>query len=448
MLVFFLVVIDVSAVTVAFPSIAEDFGVSTASLGWIVSGYNITVAALLLVAGRLGDSLGRKKVFIPGVAIFMVGSALSGIAPTPLLLVGARVLQAVGGAILSPTALAVVLADFPASKRSTVIGITGATGGLGAVAGPALGSVVIDLWSWRGIFLLNVPICLLVLFLAPRLLRESKDPDATGRIDFLGVPIGTAGIVLVMLAIVQAESWGLADPRGIAIFVVGLALVWALVKRSQGHREPLLELELYRSGSFRSSSLGVAFYSLAFTSGFLVSSLLLQSLWKQSIRTTGVALMVAPFLTAVFAPLSGRMADRLGHRWILTGGSLLCAAGYFLSFLLLDGSPQVFSRFVPISVLLGIGIGATIATWSSAALSDVGPAKFGTAAAMLRTVQQVFYALGISIVLALITAGTGVGGLQGFRWAWLFVAAMYTVAAVLTAATFPSGTSSQRAAQG
>lgn len=153
---FFLVVIDVSAVKVAFPSIRDDFEVSDATLGWVISGYNITVASLLMVAGRYADSIGRKKLFLPGVAIFMLGSMLSGLAPSAGMLIAARVVQGVGGAIISPTAIAVVLPAFPAHKRSTVIGITGATGALGAVAGPALGAFITDAWSWRGIFLINV----------------------------------------------------------------------------------------------------------------------------------------------------------------------------------------------------------------------------------------------------------------------------------------------------
>ena len=149
-LVFFLVVIDVSAVNVALPSIRDDFGVAESTLGWIISGYNIAVAALLLVAGRYADSLGRKRLFIPGVAIFAVGSMLSAVAPSAGALIAARVVQGIGGAIIAPTAIAVVLPDFPPNKRSTVIGLTGATGALGAVVGPALGAFITDVWSWRG----------------------------------------------------------------------------------------------------------------------------------------------------------------------------------------------------------------------------------------------------------------------------------------------------------
>ncbi len=304
-LVFFLVVVDVSAVNVAFPSIADDLGASRSTLSWIISAYNIMVATGLLPAGRLADSIGRKKVFVPGVAIFLAGSLASGLAPSVGWLIAARVLQAFGGAIISASAIAVVLPGFPFHRRGMVIGIAGATAGLGGVAGPAVGSVLIDLFSWRAIFLINVPVCLLILFLAPRLLLESKDPNATGRIDLLGAPIGTAAVALIMFGVVQSESWGLGDPRSIALVVVGLALLPVVIWRSGNHPDPLLDLELFSIRSFSSTSFGIAIYSAAFTSGFLVNSLLLQDLWDQSITTTGLALVLAPALAAIGSPVAG-----------------------------------------------------------------------------------------------------------------------------------------------
>ncbi len=443
-LVFFLTVIDISAVNVAFPSISDDFGVSTSQLSWIISGYNITVATGLLLAGRLADSIGRKKVFLPGVAVFMAGSFLSGVAPSVEALIAARILQAVGGAIVSASSLAVVLPEFPLSKRGSVIGIAGATGALGAVAGPALGSALIEASSWRAIFLINVPLCLVILAISPRLLRESKDPRASGRIDLLGVPIGTVAIALVMFGIVQSESWGLSDPRIIALLVIGLALFPVLIWRSARHPEPLLDLELFGIRSFASANTGAAFFSSAFTAGFLVNSLLLQDLWDQSITTTGLALVPAPLLAAVCSPVAGRYADRSGHRWLLGVGSALCGLAFVLYLWILDESPAVFDRFVPVSLILGVGVGMSIASWSSAGLSDIAPAKFGIANATIRTVQQCFFALGVAVAVTLLAAGADRTELTGFRWAWTWVAAAYLASAVVIMVTFPAGSSEDR----
>ncbi|MEL7210962.1 MAG: MFS transporter, partial [Actinomycetota bacterium] len=194
--------------------------------------------------------------------------------------------------------------------------------------GPALGSALISAFDWRSIFLINVPLGLVVLVLAPRYMRESSDPDATGRIDGIGVAIGTASVALVMFAIVQSEQWGLADPRIWAMAVVGLALLPALIRRSRNHPEPLLDLELFRYRSFAAASAGVAFYGLAFTSGALVNSLVLQDLWQQDLAVVGAAFVPGPLLATLVSPITGSVADRIGHRWVLGLGCLLCAVGY------------------------------------------------------------------------------------------------------------------------
>ncbi len=444
-LVFFLVVVDVSAVNVAFPSIEDDLGSSRSTLSWIISAYNIVVATGLLPAGRLADSLGRKRMFVPGVAIFLVGSLACGLAPGVGWLIAARVVQAVGGSIISATAIAVVLPEFPFDRRGMVIGIAGATAALGGVAGPALGSILIDAFGWRSIFLINVPACLAILLLAPRLLRESKDPAASGRIDLLGAPLGTVAVALIMFGVVQSEAWGLADPRSIALVVVGLALLPVLIWRSARHPEPLLDLDLFAIRSFSSTSAGVAVYSLAFTSGFLVNSLLLQDLWDQSITTTGLALVFSPVLAAVGSPIAGSLADRIGHRWILGVGSALCGLANIGYLLALDDEPAVFTRFVPLSLIVGVGIGLSISSWSSAGLADVAPARFGVANATIRTVQQCAFALGVSVVITLLTVGGDRTPLTGFRFAWLWVGGCYLASAVLIVLTFPAGSSRDRA---
>ncbi|MFK8023158.1 MAG: MFS transporter [Ilumatobacter sp.] len=444
-LVFFLSVIDVSAVNVAFPSIREDFEVSESTLGWIISGYNVVVASLLLVAGRYADSYGRKKLFLPGVAIFMVASALCAVAPSAEFLIAARVLKGVGGAIIAPTAIAVVLPDFPANKRSTVIGIAGATGALGAVVGPALGAFVTDAWSWRGIFWINVPLSLTVLAVGPRLLRESKNPDATGRVDLVGVPIGTFGVGLVMFAIVRSEDWGVFDPRVLGIAAAGLFLLWMLVRRSREHPEPLLELDLFRLRSFASTNAGLLIYSMAFTSGFLVNSLLLQDLWDQPLSVVGLALVPSPLLATFISPVAGRLADRVGHRWILAAGSALCGVPYLAYTVILDAEPTVWNVFVPVGMLVGIGVGLSVATWASAGLADVRPAQFGTANATVRTTQQLGYALGISVVVAILADVSLDPQISDFRWAWGFVGGCYLVSAAVVALTFPPGNSDSRA---
>lgn len=443
--VVFLVVIDVSAVNVAFPSIREDFAVSDSTLSWIIGAYNIVVGSLLMLSGRLADSIGRRKVYLPGVAIFGLGSALCALSPSAGWLIAARVVQAVGGSITLAAGFAVMLPEFPASRRSTAIGIAGATGALGAVVGPVVGSILIDLASWRGIFWLNVPLCVFVLIIGPRWLSESRDPEATGRIDMVGVVIGTSAVALLMFAIVQSESWGVLDARIIGLFVVGLLLIPLLIQRSRSHPEPLIDLTLFRYQSFSSVNLGVFFYGLAFTSGFLATSLFLQDVWDLPIREVGLALAPAPILAGIISPLSGSLADRIGHRWILGVGCLASALGFGLMVLLLGEDPQVWTRFVPLALLSGIGTGLTVATWSSAGISDVPMRQFGVAGATYNTLRQAAYGLGISVVVTLIAAAGEDTMLSGVRWAFAFVAGGYVLAALAVMATFPSGSASDRA---
>jgi MFS family permease len=341
-----------------------------------------------------------------------------------------------------------MLPEFPPSRRSTAIGIAGATGSLGAVAGPAVGSVLIDLSSWRAIFFLNVPLCILVLIIGPRLLTESKDPNASGRIDPIGVPVGTASVGLIMFAIVQSESWGVSDLRVISMLIVGITLIPVLIRRSRVHPEPMIDLDLFKFQSFKSANIGVTFYGLAFTAGFLVNSLMLQEVWDLPIRQVGLALIPGPMFAAVVSPISGRMADRYGHRWILGAGCIVTGLSYAFYAAVLDSSPQVYNIFVPVSILSGIGVGLTVATWSSAGLSDIPQAKFGVASSTYNTLRQAAYALGISVSITLIAAASDVPdvtNMKGIRWAWTWVAVCYMFAAASVMLTFPSGSSHDRA---
>ena len=437
-LAFFLAVADMSAVNVGFPSLAAEFGGSTTAASWVVSGYNVTVGALLLSAGRLADSIGRKRVFVPGVGLFLAGSVAAGAAPALAWLIAARVVQGAGSAAIAATALAVVLPTVPRHRRSLAIGIAGAVGSLGAVAGPALASLAIEVWSWRGIFLLNVPVGLVVLALAPRLLSESRDPGAGSRIDQLGVILGAGAVAAVMLAIVVSTEPGVGPILSLSLLIVGAVGSVAVIGRSRRHPAPVVALDLLAVPSFRSVNVAVAAWSLGFASGFLANSLFLQRHWNLPIATVGKVLVVSPLVAALVSPLAGRLADRVGHRWILATGCALCAVGYgALQFAVAD-DPQVWTRFAPITAIIGAGVGATVAGWPAAALSDVEPHRFGTADATVRTTQQVCYALGIAVVVTLLAAPEG-AGLLAHRQAWSFIALMFGCAAVVIAATFPAG---------
>jgi EmrB/QacA subfamily drug resistance transporter len=201
----FLVSLDVTIVNIAFPEMLEDFETTRAELSWVLSAYNIAFAACLLTSGRLADRFGRRRIFYIGLLTFTTASALCGMAPTEEALIAARVVQAMGGALIMPASLALVLPEFPMERRSAAIGVWGAVGGLAAAIGPVLGGALIDVIGWRGLFFLNAPVCLLAFLFARKLLVESREPNAHGLPDIVGAVLATSGVALIVLGIVEGE---------------------------------------------------------------------------------------------------------------------------------------------------------------------------------------------------------------------------------------------------
>ncbi|WP_420432017.1 MFS transporter [Candidatus Poriferisocius sp.] len=440
----FMVVVDVSIVNVAFPSIQKSLGASNAALSWIVSGYSITVGSFLLLSGRLADRQGRRKMFNLGLAIFAVGSLFSGVAPEVEVLIAARVVQAMGGSLIMPSSLAMVLPEFPVSRRSAAIGMWGAMGALGAAFGPSIGALLIEGLGWRWIFYVNLPIAALVFMASTRLVRESRDEDSEGRLDVVGVPMGTLALALVMVAIVQGEGWGYGDPRIVVFAVVGVVLLPFVVWRSRSHPNPLLDLSLFSYRSFSSATASFGLYALGFVPGFLMSSLLLQDLWGLSVLEAGLGLTPGPIMASALSVPIGRMADRWGHRWLLTSGVALCGLSYLWLLLLAGESSAYFAVFLPSSIVLGTGVGLSIATFVSAAMCDISPSRFAIANATTRTVQQVCFALGIAVVVALFSSAPADDMLVGFQRAWIWVIASFGASAALIMAAFPAGTATRR----
>lgn len=437
----FLVVIDVSVVNVALPSITADFEATTTQLSWVVSGYNIALASLLLLAGRLADRRGRRRTFMTGVVGFLIGSALCGLAPNAGALIAARVVQAVGGAMLTPASLAMVLPQFPLAKRGVAIGVWGAMGALGAAFGPSVGALLIEASNWRLIFLINVPIGVLVVLAATRFVPESRDETSTGPLDLVGVPVGVVGVALVMWGIVRSEEHGWSNISVWGLVAVGLVLLPVVVWRSARHPAPLLDLSLFRARSFSVATAAFWFYSLGFTAGFLLNSFLLQRLWGMSVLATGFALTPGPIVGALSSAPLGGVADRIGHRWVVSAGALLCSGSY-LWLRLAAGEEQEFVRvFLPATLSLGLGVGATIAGMQSAAMSEIAPHQFASANATIRTLQQVGYAIGISVALTLAAALDLAGFQAGYTW----VVAAFALAALVVAVLYPSGSAASRA---
>jgi EmrB/QacA subfamily drug resistance transporter len=371
----FLTVLDVTAVNVAFPSIERDLDASSRSLSWIVSGYSVTLASLFLLAGRVADRVGRRQTFIGGLLVFLLGSFLVGVAPGVELLIAARVVQATGGSFLLISGLSLVLPAFPVARRSSAIGVIGIFGALGGAVGPTVGALLVDLWSWRLIFLINPPIGLIVLALGARFLPDPPGEDPEGRIDAIGVPVGVAGVALFLLGIIQSESWGFSDARVVALLIGGLALIPVAVYRSSHHPRPLLDLDLFKIRSFSVATTSFFLFACGFIPSLLLQSLVLQTLWDMPVSRAGLALTPWPAAAAVFSYPAGRLGDRFGHRWVCTIGALLIAGAHLYLALRLGSDQEYWAVFFPSAVVAGLGSGLTVINFQAAALSDVAPAS-------------------------------------------------------------------------
>ena len=272
-LVGFMVAMEITIISIARNEIAAAFpDAGSATLSWVITAYNIGVASLLLPAGWMADRYGRKKVFLCGLAAFIVGSLLSGIATTPSLLIAARVIQSIGGAAQYPAGLALLLSAFPIERRMRAIGVWGAVSGLAAALAPSLGALLIEGFGWRAVFLINVPVALVALIAGRSWLRESTGAEVSEKVDLLSVPMASLGIGVLLVGLVQGGSWGWTSPLILGAFVAGILMLATFFRRSLVHPEPLFDLGLFRIRSFAIANIGSVFFLVAFFSWTWIST--------------------------------------------------------------------------------------------------------------------------------------------------------------------------------
>src|SRR4051794_19042191 len=306
----FMAFLDVTIVNVAFPSIRTAFpAASLPSLSWVLNAYNIVFAALLVPAGRLADLLGRRRLFFWGLLLFVVASCLCGLAWSVPVLVGARVLQAAGAALLVPTSLGLLLPEFPVSQRATATALWGAVGGVAAATGPSLGGLLISWSDWRLVFFVNLVLGAAAWVPARRLLRETRDPDRGAVPDALGIGLLAGGVGLLSLAIVEAPSWGWGSARVVGAFLLAGVALGAFVWRSARVAHPVLELALFRVRSFAVACLGLLLFSLGFYALLLANILFLTGVWGYSTLHAGIAVTPGPLMAALSSAIAGRAID-------------------------------------------------------------------------------------------------------------------------------------------
>jgi EmrB/QacA subfamily drug resistance transporter len=424
--------LDATAVNVALPAIGRELGSSLAGLQWTVTGYTLALAALILLGGSLGDRYGRRRVFLVGVVWFALASLICGLAPNTGLLVAARVLQGMGGALLTPGSLALVQASFRPEHRPQAIGLWSALSGIAGLVGPFLGGLLVDLASWRLIFLLNVPVAAVVVVVAVRHVPESGGTGLRGPFDVAGAVLGAGALGGVSYALIQAgeerASVGVPVAAG-----VGVAAGVAFVVRERRVRDPLLPLGLFADRRFTGANLTtLAVYAgLGGISLFLV--LQLQTVLGYDATAAGAAMLPTIALITLLSPAAGALAQRVGARLPMTVGPLLTAAGT-LWLVGVDGSAPYAVEVLPGSVLQGVGMGLTVAPLTATVLAAAPDALTGVASGVNNAVARAAQLLAV----AALPVAVGLGGddyaepaalTSGYRAAMLVCAGLFAAGA-------------------
>ena len=401
----FMVVLDIAIVNVALPSIQDDLGFSQENLQWVISAYALVFGGFLLLGGRAADLLGRRRIFLVGIVVFTLASLLAGLAWSEASLIGARALQGLGAAIITPAALSILSTTFVEGReRNIALGVWGAVGGFGAAAGVLLGGILTDALSWEWIFFVNIPIGVVGFALAPVLLAESRDARVKS-FDLPGAVLVTGGLSLLVYAITEAGRDGWLAGQTIAFFATSLALLAGFVGWELRHPEPLMRFGILRTKTVTGANVAGFIMGTAMFSMFLMLTLYMQQVLGYSAMKTGVAYLAVAGTAILWSAVAAQLVTRIGVRPVLTVGMTMLTGGlvYFTQ-VSVDGT--YLNDLLPGFLLIGVGIGFSFVPISIAALAGVQPAEAGLASGLINTSQQIGGALGIAALSTIATSQT------------------------------------------
>ncbi|MCW3041485.1 MAG: transporter [Solirubrobacterales bacterium] len=387
-----MLLLDITVVNVALPDISKDLKTSFSDLQWVVDAYALSLAALLLTAGSLADLLGRKRIFIGGLAIFTFASLLCGLAGSPLVLELARGLQGVGGAAMFATSLALLAATFQGAQRGAAFGIWGATTGGAVAVGPLVGGVLTEHVSWESIFFINVPIGILAVLAAGRVLEESKGPAA--RVDLPGFLTFSGGLFFLIFALVRGNAEGWSSGIIVGFLIAAAVLLPLFVLLESRRSDPMLDLSLFRKPAFTGAAISAFVLSAGMFAMFLYLTLYIQNSLGFKPLEAGLRFLPITLLSFAAAPISGNLTSRVPPRFLLAGGLGLVGLG-----LLIMGGLDAQSKWtalLPGFLLAGVGIGMTNPPLASTAIGVVDPRRSGMASGINTTFRQVGIATGIA----------------------------------------------------
>jgi EmrB/QacA subfamily drug resistance transporter len=401
-LALFMIMLDNTVVNVALPSIQRDLDTSISGLEWIVNGYTLSFAVLLVIGGRLGDIFGRRKMFVLGVVIFTLSSVTAGFAVDNFSLVASRVVQGAGAALMMPGTLSIITDAFPPSERGKAIGTWAGVSAVALAIGPVLGGFLTEHVDWRAIFFINVPVGALAILAATFAVRESRDTTVGRRVDVLGVTVLTVSLTALVLALIEGNTWGWESTAIISLIAGSVVAFILFVVVERRVRAPIIEFALFNSRNFIGAVTVAFIISFAMLGVFFFFALYMQNILGYSPLEAGVRFLPTTLVIMVLAPLAGRLADRIGPRWPMVLGMTLISVSLYLLSTIEVGT--TFSHILPGFMLLGAGIGMTMSPMSTAAMNSVATAKAGVASGVLSMFRMVGGTFGIAALGALFQA--------------------------------------------
>ncbi|MCW2749469.1 MAG: emrY 2 [Aeromicrobium sp.] len=427
--------LDLFVVNVAFDDIGRDLGIgrpggpSAADLSWVLNAYAVVFAALLVPFGRLADRYGRKRLFVAGLAVFVLASAACAASGDVWSLVGFRTLQAAGAAAMTPTSLSILMGALPPEKRVGAVRLWAATGALAAAFGPTVGGVLTQV-SWHWVFLINIPVGVVLLWLAVTQIREVKPDDDAERPDLAGAVVFAGSVALLALGLVKSPEWGWGSGRTLLSFAGSIVLAVIFTWQSRRHISPVIHPALLRVRSFRYANLAMLTFNVAFAAQLLVGILWLQQIWGYSAMRTGFAIAIGPALVPVTAALTHRLLPNMSPARLVVIGSIICAVGNVFLISQMGTHPAYLSAYLPGWALGGIGVGFALPNLMAGGTRDLAPDQTATGSGIVSMSRQIGFVIGISILFAIVGTDQGVAAKDGFLLTWTVSAGVLLLAAI------------------
>ena len=401
----FMIMLDNTVVNVALPAIQEDLGVGLSELEWIVTGYALTFAAFMLTGGKLADLLGRRLIFVVGLAIFTLSSLACGLADSGDVLIGARIVQGVGAAMMNPATLSIISATFPPEQRGAAIGIWAGVSALALAIGPLVGGLLTEHASWSWIFFINVPVGIVAIAASFVLIDESRDTSESQRLDLPGLLTSGIGLFALTYGLIEGNTYGWTSGRILACFAIAVVLLVAFVLLEQHQRVPMLDLALFRDRTFAGANAVMLLVALAMFGVFFFVSLYMQNILGYSAVEAGAAFLPMTVLIVLIAPIAGKASDRFGSRWLMgTGMTLLAIQLFYFSRL---GLHESYWKLLPAMLIGGVGMALVMTPSAAAVMSSVRVDKAGVGSAVLNSSRQVGGSVGIALMGAIVAHRAG-----------------------------------------